>query len=182
MCSEAASGAVTNKRKGQITMSGEWAKHLRPILKRAFWKSERQAERVVQEQESNEYLIAGRSFRRRETIELTPQELEDLRTRTATQVLRPVEWPLPDSIPHFQDAYLDPGGTPVWGPGPYLKVPNTNLDGERLTNRVFCPWGYTGNELRIDSTGSFATISDLSLAKAANSEWIWAIGITLKNP
>jgi hypothetical protein len=34
---------MSHKRKGQITTSGEWAKHLRPFLRRAFWKKERQA-------------------------------------------------------------------------------------------------------------------------------------------
>lgn len=30
-------------KKGMLTASGEWAKHLRPFLKRAFWKAERRA-------------------------------------------------------------------------------------------------------------------------------------------
>jgi hypothetical protein len=34
---------MSHKRKGQLTTSGEWAKHLRPLLRRAFWKGERQA-------------------------------------------------------------------------------------------------------------------------------------------
>lgn len=34
---------MAHKKKGQLTVSGEWAKHLRPILKRAFWKGERAA-------------------------------------------------------------------------------------------------------------------------------------------
>jgi len=34
---------MSNKRKGQLTVSGEWARHLRPLLRRAFWKAERQA-------------------------------------------------------------------------------------------------------------------------------------------
>jgi hypothetical protein len=34
---------ISNKRKGQLTVSGEWARHLRPLLRRAFWKAERQA-------------------------------------------------------------------------------------------------------------------------------------------
>ena len=29
------------KRKGQLTTTGEWARHLRKYLKRQFWKSER---------------------------------------------------------------------------------------------------------------------------------------------
>lgn len=35
---------MSHKRKGQLTTSGEWARHLRPTLRRAFWKKERQAE------------------------------------------------------------------------------------------------------------------------------------------
>lgn len=37
---------MAHKRKGQLTVSGEWAQHLRPLLRRAFWKGERQAEKV----------------------------------------------------------------------------------------------------------------------------------------
>lgn len=36
---------MTRKHKGQLTMSGEWARHLRPLLRRVFWKGERQAEK-----------------------------------------------------------------------------------------------------------------------------------------
>ncbi len=34
---------MAHKRKGQLTTSGEWAKHLRGFLKRQFWKGERNA-------------------------------------------------------------------------------------------------------------------------------------------
>lgn len=34
---------VSHKRESQITVSGEWARHLRPYGKRAFWKAERKA-------------------------------------------------------------------------------------------------------------------------------------------
>lgn len=34
---------MSNNKKGQMTVSGRWAKHLRKIFKRAFWKGERQA-------------------------------------------------------------------------------------------------------------------------------------------
>jgi len=37
---------MSHKRRGQITVSGEWAKHLRPFLRRVFWKKERQAAHV----------------------------------------------------------------------------------------------------------------------------------------
>ena len=34
---------VATKRKGFLTVSGEWAKHLRKWGKRVFWKGERKA-------------------------------------------------------------------------------------------------------------------------------------------
>jgi hypothetical protein len=35
------------KRKGQLTASAEWARHPRPLLRRVFWKAERQAEKPL---------------------------------------------------------------------------------------------------------------------------------------
>jgi hypothetical protein len=32
---------MAHKKKGQLTTSGEWARHLRGFLKRQFWKRER---------------------------------------------------------------------------------------------------------------------------------------------
>lgn len=38
---------MAHVKKGELTDSDEWAKHLRPVLKRAFWKAERaEAKRV----------------------------------------------------------------------------------------------------------------------------------------
>jgi len=34
---------MSHKRKGQLTVSGEWKKHLRKFLKKQFWKAERKA-------------------------------------------------------------------------------------------------------------------------------------------
>ena len=34
---------MAHKQKGLLTTSGEWAKHLRKIGKRFFWKKERKA-------------------------------------------------------------------------------------------------------------------------------------------
>ena len=34
---------MSHKRKGQLTVSGEWKKHLRKFWKREFWKKERKA-------------------------------------------------------------------------------------------------------------------------------------------
>ena len=43
---------MSHKRKGQLTVSGEWARHLRPWHRREFWKAERQAEkRLVRTEE-----------------------------------------------------------------------------------------------------------------------------------
>ena len=36
---------MSHKRKGQLTVSGEWARHLRPWHRREFWKAERQAQK-----------------------------------------------------------------------------------------------------------------------------------------
>lgn len=38
---------MSHKRQGQFTVSGEWAKHLRPLHRREFWKQERQAAKEV---------------------------------------------------------------------------------------------------------------------------------------
>lgn len=38
---------MSHKRKGLLTVCKERAKHLRPYLKKQFWKGERQAERKV---------------------------------------------------------------------------------------------------------------------------------------
>ena len=37
---------MASKKKGQLTTSPEWGKHLRPLLKRWFWKGERRAEKL----------------------------------------------------------------------------------------------------------------------------------------
>lgn len=36
-------GLMSHKHRDQLTTSGEWAKHLRPHHRRAFWKRERRA-------------------------------------------------------------------------------------------------------------------------------------------
>ena len=35
---------MSHKRKGQLTKSPEWRKHLRKFLRRSFWKKERMNE------------------------------------------------------------------------------------------------------------------------------------------
>ena len=44
---------MAHKRKGQLTSTGEWAKHLRKVGKRFFWKAERKAEKQVVKKETN---------------------------------------------------------------------------------------------------------------------------------
>lgn len=43
---------MAHKQKGQLTTSGEWAKHLRKYLKRKFWKAERNADKKFVQIES----------------------------------------------------------------------------------------------------------------------------------
>jgi hypothetical protein len=38
---------MAHKRIGQISVTGEWARHLRPLLRRRFWKKERGAQKVA---------------------------------------------------------------------------------------------------------------------------------------
>ena len=38
---------MSHKRKGQLTVATEWAKHLRKFLRRQFWKGERRAVQKV---------------------------------------------------------------------------------------------------------------------------------------
>ena len=38
---------MANKKQGNETTSGEWAKHLRKIGKRFFWKKERKAQKKL---------------------------------------------------------------------------------------------------------------------------------------
>jgi hypothetical protein len=44
---------MAHKRKGQLALSGEWAKHLRLFWKRQFWKKERFAGTKIIKREIN---------------------------------------------------------------------------------------------------------------------------------
>jgi len=52
---------MSHKRKGQLTTSPEWAKHLRKIGKRFFWKGERIAEKRMIEKNISEFDIQALS-------------------------------------------------------------------------------------------------------------------------
>ncbi len=43
---------MTTKKQGMVTVSGEWRKHLRKWLKRAFWRRERKAVKHMLRRES----------------------------------------------------------------------------------------------------------------------------------
>lgn len=45
---------MANKKKGQLTASSEYAKHLRKFLKRVFWSGERKAEQKYIQKELDE--------------------------------------------------------------------------------------------------------------------------------
>jgi len=44
---------MTTKKKGLLTVSGEWAQHLRKFGKRFFWKGERKAGKKLIRKERN---------------------------------------------------------------------------------------------------------------------------------
>ena len=44
---------MAHKQKGQLTVTSEWAKHLRKFLRRQFWKGERNAEKKLIRKEIN---------------------------------------------------------------------------------------------------------------------------------
>ena len=45
---------MSHKRKGQLTVATEWAKHLRKYLRKQFWKKERKAGKRVIKKELSE--------------------------------------------------------------------------------------------------------------------------------
>ena len=45
---------MSHKRKGHLTTSGEWKKHLRPFGRKLYWGSERAAERDAVKKELSE--------------------------------------------------------------------------------------------------------------------------------
>jgi hypothetical protein len=44
--------AMATVKNGQFTATKEWARHLRPFIKRMFWKAERRAARQCAQQRS----------------------------------------------------------------------------------------------------------------------------------
>ena len=130
---------------------------------------------------SDTYEIAGIEFRRRTKVSLTEVELVSLDRSRRALVRRDVEWPVPDTIPDFASAYVDTGGTDIWGPGPYLKVPNRPLasdDDWVSTNRLFCPWGYPPDQLLVEKDGRCVALTDVALEHQAPDRWTWVLELT----
>jgi hypothetical protein len=125
---------------------------------------------------SSSFVIAGRPFKRRSVIKLSADERAAVE-RTGTVVLaRPVEWPLPERTPLMERAYLDRGGTDVWGAGPYLKVPNVGPGDEgEVVNRVFCPWGYPPDPLRAFRRNIRMRLERVELVRVAEAAWEWRL-------
>ena len=44
---------MSTKRKGQLTVANEWAKHLRKFLRHKFWKGEQKASQKMITKELN---------------------------------------------------------------------------------------------------------------------------------
>lgn len=66
---------MAHKRKGQLTVTGEWARHLRPLWRRIFWKRER---RAAKEFEREEHKAMGLERAGQATVEPLVAEIEAL--------------------------------------------------------------------------------------------------------
>ncbi len=126
---------------------------------------------------AKQYLMAGHKIHRRSTISLSTAERAQL-CESGVTIVRALTWPpqLNDYEPNFDRAYVDPGQTEAWGPGPYLKVPNTQCDAERIS-RIFCPWGYPPDQVRVSRHQTYARIDRVGLA-LKGAQWQWQLTLT----
>jgi hypothetical protein len=129
------------------------------------------------------FIIAGHSFRRRSIIKLSSDERATLECTGSVVLARPVEWPLSDRTPFMDRAYIDPGGTDIFGPGPYLKVPNVGTDGDgEVVNRVFCPWGYPRDPIRAFRRNVRMQLERVELVRVAEAAWEWRLTAKARQP
>jgi hypothetical protein len=124
------------------------------------------------------FMMGGVRFYRRSLVKLSAAERAALNGVGQADLRRPLEWPLPDYSPDFSRAYVDLGGTDLWGPGPYLKVPcQIAGDDWEPINRIFCPWGYPPDRLRIAWSSQYIQLTAVGLARVGRAEWEWVLTI-----
>lgn len=106
---------------------------------------------------------------------------KSLLTSTGQAVLRrPVEWIIPHRLPRFEHAYVDEGGTEIWGPGPYLKVPDVDpSDGSAFIDRVFCPWGYPPRSIRVSYRKFRLNLLAVEVARSEPGIWEWLLRVSV---
>jgi hypothetical protein len=124
------------------------------------------------------YRIGGVRFYRRSLVEPSVEERAALAISGRALLRRPLEWPLPNRVPDFSHAHTDPGGTDIWGPGPYLKVPNQPIgeDWEPI-DRVFCPWGYPPDRLRVSHSQVYLQLAAVEPARIDQATWEWRLTV-----
>lgn len=125
------------------------------------------------------YMIGGVRFHRRCLVKLSADERAALARTGQVPLHRVVEWPLPDHTPDFSRAYTDSGGTDIWGPGPYLKVPSRIAGDESWepVNRVFCPWGYPPDRVRVARSSQYLQLAKVELARVSLAVWKWVLTV-----
>jgi len=129
---------------------------------------------------ASQYYIGGVRFYCQSIIKLSISEKAQIATDSEAILRRPVKWHLPDRIPDFGRAYVDPGGTDIWGEGPYLKVPNRFPEGKfEGVNRVFCPYGYPPDRIRIARAKSYLQITAIALEESGDSACDWLLRVKI---
>lgn len=125
------------------------------------------------------YMIGGVRFYRRSLVKLSEYERAAIAATGRAALRRPVEWPLPERTPDFARAYTDRGGTDIWGPGPYLKVPNciAGDDAWEPTNRVFCPWGYPPDRMRLSRSAVYLQLVGVEVDRVGPASWEWVLHV-----
>jgi hypothetical protein len=124
------------------------------------------------------FVIDGVRFYRRSLVKLSSSERATLATEGRVILRRSVEWPLPGKLFDFGRAYVDAGGS-LWGPGPYLKVPNRHPgdDWEAIT-RLFCLWGYPPDRLRVARSREYLQLLAVELDQPSPGVWNWLLHVT----
>jgi hypothetical protein len=123
------------------------------------------------------FVIDGVRIYRRCLVKLAQSERAALAAEGRAVLRRTVEWPLPGKLFDFGRAYADAGGS-LWGPGPYLKVPSRHPedDWEALT-RVFCPWGYPPDRLRVARSRVYLQLTVVELDQRSPGCWDWLLHV-----